>query len=143
MRVDPDGSGRGDTVTVPFYPVRAGFSAIDGNVHLHPHCGGSNTQLKLHLGLIVPMQPAPTSSSPAAATTGLVSPPRPCAEMRVGNQTRPWRAGKVLLFDDSWEHEVWNWCGTPTSPGSAGDGGDPQAFTRVVFQLVFRHPELR
>jgi beta-hydroxylase len=68
-------------------------------------------QLKFHLGLIVPQAPDG----------------KPCATMRVGNETRAWRAGKVLFFDDSWEHEVWNRC---------------QA-ERAIFQLVFVHPDLQ
>jgi aspartyl/asparaginyl beta-hydroxylase (cupin superfamily) len=27
---------------------------------------------------------------------------------RVGNETRPWREGEVVIFDDSIEHEAWN-----------------------------------
>jgi aspartyl/asparaginyl beta-hydroxylase (cupin superfamily) len=27
---------------------------------------------------------------------------------RVGNETRAWEAGKLLVFDDSIEHEAWN-----------------------------------
>eukprot|EP00698_Gefionella_okellyi_P014491 TRINITY_DN4019_c0_g1_i9.p1 TRINITY_DN4019_c0_g1~~TRINITY_DN4019_c0_g1_i9.p1 ORF type:complete len:443 (-),score=88.91 TRINITY_DN4019_c0_g1_i9:1098-2426(-) len=50
---------------------------------------------------------------------------QPCASMRVGNETRQWHQDQVLFFDDSWEHEVWNRCNAE----------------RVVFQLVFMHPE--
>jgi hypothetical protein len=46
--------------------------------------------------------------------------------MRVANETKAWRIGDVLFFDDSWEHEVWNRC-----PAE-----------RVVLQLVFAHPDL-
>ena len=28
--------------------------------------------------------------------------------LRVGNETRAWREGEVVLFDDSVEHEAWN-----------------------------------
>ena len=28
--------------------------------------------------------------------------------LRVGNETRGWTAGKVVVFDDSFEHEVWH-----------------------------------
>lgn len=48
------------------------------------------------------------------------------AEIRVGNETRAWRKGAVLFFDDSWEHEVWNRCRAE----------------RVVLQLVMAHPDL-
>ena len=33
-----------------------------------------------------------------------------CATFRVGNETRAWANGGVLLFDDSFEHEVFNTC---------------------------------
>ena len=29
-----------------------------------------------------------------------------CATMWVGNETRAWREGEVLYFDDSYEHEA-------------------------------------
>jgi aspartyl/asparaginyl beta-hydroxylase (cupin superfamily) len=33
--------------------------------------------------------------------------PDDCA-IRVGNETRAWRTGEALIFDDSFEHEAWN-----------------------------------
>jgi aspartyl/asparaginyl beta-hydroxylase (cupin superfamily) len=45
-----------------------------------------NTRLICHLPLIVP----------------------PDCALRVGNQTRGWREGELLVFDDSIEHEAWN-----------------------------------
>lgn len=54
------------------------------------------------------------------------SPEKHCATLRVANVTRAWENGKVLFFDDSFEHEVFNHC-------------DDE---RVVFQLVFAHPDL-
>ena len=30
-----------------------------------------------------------------------------CA-LRVGNDTRPWREGEIVIFDDTIEHEAWN-----------------------------------
>eukprot|EP00045_Choanoeca_perplexa_P007889 m.72475 g.72475 ORF g.72475 m.72475 type:complete len:523 (+) comp14265_c0_seq1:35-1603(+) len=50
----------------------------------------------------------------------------PCATFRVGNVTEAWQQDRVLFFDDSFEHEVHNDC--------------PK--TRVVFQVVFAHPDL-
>ncbi len=46
--------------------------------------------------------------------------------MRVGNETRMWQEGRCLIFDDSWEHEVWN--------DSNSD--------RVVLLVNFWHPDL-
>lgn len=42
------------------------------------------------------------------------------------NETRGWAEGAVIYFDDSFEHEVRNNC----------------ASERVVFQVVFVHPDL-
>ena len=73
---------------------RAGFSAVEASAWITPHYGVSNAQLKLHLGLVVP----------------LGSDGAPCAHFTVGNATKAWRDGEALLFDDSWRHEVRNEC---------------------------------
>lgn len=57
---------------------------------------------------------------------GLRIPEIGCAQMRVSNDTRSWVEGDILYFDDSFEHEVWNLCERE----------------RVVFQIVFVHPDL-
>jgi len=64
----------------------AKVSVIEGGTHLRPHCGPSNTRMRIHLGLSVP----------------------PGCEIRVGNRTRGWAEGRTLAFDDSFEHEVWH-----------------------------------
>ena len=92
-----------------FHVLRGGYSSISARGHLQPHCGSTNGQLKMHVGLIVPRD-----------TAG-----QPCARLRVGNETRAWEQGRVLFFDDSFEHEVWNDCDA----------------TRAIFQLVFVHPD--
>jgi aspartyl/asparaginyl beta-hydroxylase (cupin superfamily) len=33
--------------------------------------------------------------------------PEACA-LRVGNETREWKEGELLIFDDTIEHEAWN-----------------------------------
>jgi hypothetical protein len=62
------------------------FSVLKAGTHIQPHHGMINTRLIVHLPLIVPQD---------------------CA-LRVGNDTRPVEAGKLLIFDDSIEHEAWN-----------------------------------
>jgi tetratricopeptide (TPR) repeat protein len=52
--------------------------------------------------------------------------PNSCAKFRVGEEERGWEEGKVLFFDDSYVHEVRNMCDEK----------------RVIFQIVFRHPQL-
>ena len=79
-------------------------SILGGRSHLKPHCGPSNHRLRLHLPLLVPEG----------------------ARMRVGDETRPWREGVVAVFDDSFDHEVWN------------DG----PHSRVVLLIDVWHPDL-
>lgn len=93
--------------------LRGGYSAIGPGTRLRSHCGVTNSQLKFHLGLVVP-------HAPGTAET-------PCATLTVGGITHPWRRGAVLFFDDSWVHSVHNACGSE----------------RVVFQLVIRHPDVQ
>jgi|KBSSwiStaDraftv2_1062776.scaffolds.fasta_scaffold387980_2 aspartate beta-hydroxylase len=62
------------------------FAALGGGTHIVPHCGPHNLRIRGHLGLLIPT----------------------CCEMRVGNETRSWTEGRMLIFDDSFEHEVWN-----------------------------------
>jgi hypothetical protein len=56
---------------------------------------------------------------------GLVVPSGGCTRIRVGGTAaREWSESSPLLFDDSFEHEVWNDCQS----------------LRAVFQLVLVHP---
>jgi aspartyl/asparaginyl beta-hydroxylase (cupin superfamily) len=88
--------------------VMAGFSRLAPGTHIKPHVGyGGWAQYvnRCHLGLIVP----------------------PGCEMRVGPETRTWQEGKVTVFSDATEHEVWN-------------RGDSE---RVVLLLDVRNPDFR
>lgn len=62
------------------------FSLLQPGAHIAPHTGTHNIRLVCHLPLIVP----------------------PNCGFRVGNETREWEEGKVLIFDDTIEHEAWN-----------------------------------
>lgn len=73
----------------PVIPGRAPlalFSRLKPGTHIQPHHGMLNTRLICHLPLIVP---------------------EGCA-LRVGAETRQWREGELMIFDDSFEHEAWN-----------------------------------
>ncbi len=73
----------------PVIPNRAPialFSRLMPGTHIQPHHGLLNTRLICHLPLIVPDG---------------------CG-LRVGAETRSWREGELLIFDDSFEHEAWN-----------------------------------
>jgi aspartate beta-hydroxylase len=65
------------------------FSLLRPGAHIAPHNGSTNVRLICHLPLIVPGN---------------------CA-LRVGNETRSWREGELMIFDDSIEHEAWNGSG--------------------------------
>jgi ornithine lipid ester-linked acyl 2-hydroxylase len=65
------------------------FSIFEPGKHLPAHRGPYNGVLRLHLGL-------------------MVSEPRENAAIRVGAQILHWQEGRVLIFDDAYEHEAWN-----------------------------------
>jgi len=67
--------------------LNARYSIIGGNAHIRPHCGPANTKLTIHLPLVVPPEGA---------------------RWRVANHTSPMVEGQAVVFDDSFEHEVWN-----------------------------------
>jgi beta-hydroxylase len=62
------------------------FSALNPHSRIPPHTGPMNGILRAHLGLVVP---------------------KGCF-IRVGPDERTWEEGKLLVFDDSFEHEVFN-----------------------------------
>lgn len=80
------------------------FSLLKPGTHIFPHNGLLNTRLICHLPLIVPEG----------------------CRLRVGNEIRAWEEGRLLIFDDSFEHEAWN------------DG----ASRRVVLLFEIWHPEI-
>ncbi|MBA4242264.1 MAG: hypothetical protein C0448_16205, partial [Sphingobacteriaceae bacterium] len=61
-------------------------SAMNSGIHINPHCGPHNFKLRTHIGIVTP----------------------PEAVIRVGSIIKPWVVGKCIVFDDSFEHEVWN-----------------------------------
>lgn len=65
------------------------FSILAPGKVIPPHRGPYNGVLRYHLGLVVP---------DGGSTSGI----------RVGGQTRDWRVGRSLVFDDTYEHEAWN-----------------------------------
>ncbi|XP_070395333.1 aspartyl/asparaginyl beta-hydroxylase-like isoform X3 [Dermacentor albipictus] len=83
---------------------QAKFSVMHPGTHVWAHVGPTNCRLRSHLGLVVP----------------------PKVRIRVANETREWKEGNVLMFDDSFEHEVWH----------EGDS------LRLVLIVDFWHPDL-
>ena len=62
------------------------FSVLAPHTHIPPHHGETNARVVVHLPLIVPEG----------------------CRYRVGFEQRQWQVGKVLVFDDSIEHEARN-----------------------------------
>jgi beta-hydroxylase len=65
------------------------FSILSPGKHIPPHRGPYKGVIRAHLGLIVPE-------------------PRAKCRIRVGDQLAHWEEGKVMVFDDTYVHEVWN-----------------------------------
>ena len=64
------------------------FSALSPGGRIRPHTGLTNAALRVHLGVHVP--------EPARAV------------LRCGDQVGSWEEGKLLIFNDAFDHEVWN-----------------------------------
>jgi ornithine lipid ester-linked acyl 2-hydroxylase len=65
------------------------FSILSPRKHILDHRGPYKGVLRYHLGLIVPGD-------------------APACRIRVGDEIRHWEEGKSLIFDDTFNHEVWN-----------------------------------
>lgn len=65
------------------------FSILSPKKHIPPHRGPYVGVLRLHLGLLVPK-------------------PRENVRIRVADKVCHWDEGKCLIFDDTYNHEVWN-----------------------------------
>lgn len=80
------------------------FSLMHPGTHVWAHTGPTNCRIRAHLGLLVPEG----------------------TRIRVANETRTWTPGKFIIFDDSFEHEVFH-------EGTS---------IRLVLIVDFWHPEL-
>src|ERR1700730_2300001 len=65
------------------------FSIFEPGKQLPPHRGPYNGVLRLHLGLLVPE-------------------PRDKVAIRFGTRVCHWEEGRVVIFDDAYEHDAWN-----------------------------------
>jgi ornithine lipid ester-linked acyl 2-hydroxylase len=65
------------------------FSILSPRKHILDHRGPYKGVLRYHLGLIVPKHAE-------------------ACRIRVGDDFRHWQEGKSLIFDDTFNHEVWN-----------------------------------
>eukprot|EP00075_Anas_platyrhynchos_P016770 XP_027306023.1 aspartyl/asparaginyl beta-hydroxylase [Anas platyrhynchos] len=81
------------------------YSVMHPGTHVWPHTGPTNCRLRMHLGLVIPKEGC---------------------RIRCAQENRTWEEGKVLIFDDSFEHEVWQ---------------DAENY-RLIFIVDVWHPEL-
>ncbi|XP_066482309.1 aspartyl/asparaginyl beta-hydroxylase isoform X2 [Tiliqua scincoides] len=81
------------------------YSVMHPGTHVWPHTGPTNCRLRMHLGLVIPKEGC---------------------RIRCAQENRIWEEGKVLIFDDSFEHEVWQ---------------DANRY-RLIFIVDVWHPEL-
>nr|XP_041569848.1 aspartyl/asparaginyl beta-hydroxylase isoform X1 [Taeniopygia guttata] len=81
------------------------YSIMHPGTHVWPHTGPTNCRLRMHLGLVIPKEGC---------------------RIRCAQENREWEEGRVLIFDDSFEHEVWQ---------------DAESY-RLIFIVDVWHPEL-
>jgi aspartate beta-hydroxylase len=62
------------------------ISRLTPGTRIMPHCGSTNAVLRVHLPIVVP----------------------PGVFIRVADRVLTWTEGRCLVFDDSFEHEVWH-----------------------------------
>jgi aspartyl/asparaginyl beta-hydroxylase (cupin superfamily) len=67
----------------------AWFSILSPGYHIRAHRGVTKGILRAHLGLIIPKDAEK-------------------CRIRVGDAIKVWRPGEIFVFDDTYEHEVWN-----------------------------------
>lgn len=65
------------------------FSILSPHKHIPAHRGPYAGVLRYHLGLLVPE-------------------PKELCRIRIGNEVVNWEEGKSIVFDDTYNHEVWN-----------------------------------
>lgn len=65
------------------------FSILSPDKHIPAHKGPFNGVLRYHMGLVVPE-------------------PKEKCRIRVHDKIKVWEEGQSIIFDDTYEHEVWN-----------------------------------
>ena len=86
------------------------FSLLAPHTKIAPRCASTNIRLTAHLGLYVPTKQDDNGTNEqgmASSTSSQQRPPPKCG-IRVRDKWYTWNVGKVLVFDDSYEHEVVN-----------------------------------
>ena len=69
--------------------INIGFNLLEPRAIIKPHCGDTNAIIRCHLGLVIPEEN------------------EKCA-IKVNDNIRHWKQGKVIGFTDAYDHEAWN-----------------------------------
>jgi aspartate beta-hydroxylase len=112
--------------------ISASFSILDSKKHIPAHRGPYRGFLRYHLGLQVPKDAAGTS----------------LAVLRVAERRYRWREGEGILWDDTYEHEVWNHGDSPrivliVDIARPGMPGVLRIFDQVIYGFVAHSKGLR
>ena len=92
------------------------FSTLSPGTNIDPHTAVSNLRLRCHLPLYVPKE----------ADVG----------MKLAGETLRWEEGKMVIFDDSFPHEVWY------HDAPQGKQANNKVDDRVVLLMDLWHPEI-
>ena len=92
------------------------FTLMEADTHIASHSAPTNCRLRIHIGLDVPLQPKDEDKSEYPS------------RIRVTNQYNTWKNGEMMIFDDSFDHEVWH--------------NDAKNRTRLILIMDIWHPQL-
>lgn len=96
------------------------FSVLESGSSIEPHTGPCNYRLRCHLPLVTP----------------------PGYRIKVGRDVTSWEEGKLVVFDDSFVHEVWHEVvGSGVEEGSGGKEGTGSD-GRAVLIFDIWHPQV-
>lgn len=98
------------------------FSTLHQQSTIDAHNAPMNLRLRIHLPIIVPTTTTTSNDNKNNDNNNNNS----SCGIRVGSTARQWKEGKALVFDDSYNHEVWNHTDE----------------TRVLFLLDIWHPDI-
>jgi len=96
------------------------LSKLTPGTKIRSHCGPTNLRQRIHLALKAPSE---------------------CCWIRVADkEPRTWQEGKVLVFDDAYEHEVWH---NSSHPDTNPDSSEHTSFgimDRIILSVDVWHP---
>ena len=92
------------------------FSLMQSGTHVVSHSASTNFRIRSHLGLDIPHEKIARSGANSLS------------KIRIANEYLRWENGQLIVFDDSFEHEVWHY--------------DSQNRSRLILIVDIIHPEL-